>query len=121
MLQADESYFKVVKGFMSYDFPGPITKLLINMIQVRYLFCCEAFLKKTLLLIKVLDYIWASSQENLSLGVCEQQSIAKLASHEILIFSVADVKRAVMYMPCVKCSCSELKLAKHLHTFFVLT
>ena len=26
-----------------------------------------------------------------------------------------------MYMPCVKCSCSELKLAKHLHTFFVLT
>ena len=29
--------------------------------------------------------------------------------------------RAVMYMPCVKCACSELKLAKHLHTFFVLT
>ena len=29
--------------------------------------------------------------------------------------------RVVMYMPCVKCSCSELKLAKHLHTFFVLT
>ena len=29
--------------------------------------------------------------------------------------------RAVMYMPCVKCSCSELKLAKILHTFFVLT
>ena len=29
--------------------------------------------------------------------------------------------RAVMYMPCVKCSCSELKLAKHLHSFFVLT
>ena len=29
--------------------------------------------------------------------------------------------RAVMYMPCVKCSCSELKLAKHLQTFFVLT
>ena len=28
---------------------------------------------------------------------------------------------AVMYMPCVKCSCCELKLAKHLHTFFVLT
>ena len=22
-----------------------------------------------------------------------------------------------MYMSCVKCSCSELKLAKHLHTF----
>ena len=29
--------------------------------------------------------------------------------------------RAVMYMPCVKCSCSELKLAKQLHIFFVLT
>ena len=29
--------------------------------------------------------------------------------------------RAVMYMPCVKCSCSELKLSKHLQTFFVLT
>ena len=27
----------------------------------------------------------------------------------------------VMYVPCVKCSCSELKLEKHLHTFFVLT
>ena len=26
-----------------------------------------------------------------------------------------------MYMPCVKYSCSELKLAKHLRTFFVLT
>ena len=26
-----------------------------------------------------------------------------------------------MYMPCVKCACSDLKLAKHLHTFFVLT
>ena len=25
-----------------------------------------------------------------------------------------------MYLPCVKCSCSELKLAKHLLTFFVL-
>ena len=29
--------------------------------------------------------------------------------------------RAVMYMSCVKCSCSELKLAKHLHTLFVFT
>ena len=26
---------------------------------------------------------------------------------------------AVIYMPCVKCSCSELKMAKHLHTFFL--
>ena len=29
--------------------------------------------------------------------------------------------RAVMYMSCVKCSCFELKLAKHLHSFFVFT
>ena len=29
--------------------------------------------------------------------------------------------RAVMFMPCVKCFCYELKLTKHLHTFFVLT
>ena len=29
--------------------------------------------------------------------------------------------RAFMYMSCVKCSCSELNLAKHLHTLFVLT
>ena len=29
--------------------------------------------------------------------------------------------RAVMNMACEKCSCSELKLAKHMHTFFVLT
>ena len=29
--------------------------------------------------------------------------------------------RAVMHMSCGKCSCSELKLAKHVHTFFVLT
>ena len=27
--------------------------------------------------------------------------------------------RAVMCMLCVKCSCSELELAKHLHTFFI--
>ena len=26
-----------------------------------------------------------------------------------------------MYTSCAKCSCSELKLAKHMHTFFVLT
>ena len=29
--------------------------------------------------------------------------------------------RAVIYISFVKCSCSEPKLAKHLHTFFVLT
>ena len=29
--------------------------------------------------------------------------------------------RAVMHRPREKCSCSELKLVKHLHTFFVLT
>ncbi|XP_052780180.1 ectopic P granules protein 5 homolog isoform X2 [Mya arenaria] len=32
ILRADESYFKVVKGLLSYDFPGPITKLLTSMI-----------------------------------------------------------------------------------------
>ena len=26
-----------------------------------------------------------------------------------------------MHMPCVKCSCSVLKLAKHLYSFYVLT
>ena len=26
-----------------------------------------------------------------------------------------------MYTSCAKCSCSELILAKHMHTFFVLT
>ena len=36
-------------------------------------------------------------------------------------FTSEEQIRAVMYIPCVKCSCSELKLAKHLHTFFVLT
>ena len=36
-------------------------------------------------------------------------------------FSSKGQIRAVMYMPFVKCSCSELKQAKHLHTFFVLT
>ena len=29
--------------------------------------------------------------------------------------------RAVMYMQSVKCSSSDLKLAKHMHTFLVLT
>ncbi|XP_052280497.1 ectopic P granules protein 5 homolog [Dreissena polymorpha] len=32
VLHADESYFKVVKGLLSYDFPGPITKLFTSMI-----------------------------------------------------------------------------------------
>ena len=36
-------------------------------------------------------------------------------------FTIEERIRAVMYMPCVKCSCSKLKLGKHLHTFFVLT
>jgi len=34
VLRADESYFRVVKGLLSYDFPGPITKLVTNMILV---------------------------------------------------------------------------------------
>lgn len=33
VLRADESYFKVIKGLLSYDFPGPITKLFTTMIQ----------------------------------------------------------------------------------------
>ena len=40
----------------------------------------------------------------------------------LLINSLSEGRiRAAMYMPCVKCSCSELKLEKHLHTVFVLT
>ncbi|XP_053378040.1 ectopic P granules protein 5 homolog isoform X2 [Mercenaria mercenaria] len=35
ILQADESYFRVVKGLLSYDFPGPITKLFISMMQCQ--------------------------------------------------------------------------------------
>ena len=37
------------------------------------------------------------------------------------LFTSEERIRAVMYIPCVKCSCSELILAKHLHTFFFLT
>ena len=37
------------------------------------------------------------------------------------IFTSEGRIRAVMHRSCVKCSCSELKLVKHLHTFFVLT
>ena len=42
--------------------------------------------------------------------------------HDRFDFFMAEGQiRAIMYIPCVKCSCSELILAKHLHTFFVLT
>ncbi|XP_060553082.1 ectopic P granules protein 5 homolog [Ruditapes philippinarum] len=34
ILQADDSYFRVAKGLLSYEFPGPITNLFISMIQV---------------------------------------------------------------------------------------
>ena len=37
------------------------------------------------------------------------------------IFTSKGRIRAVMHGPCVKCSCSELKLVKHLYSFFVLT
>ena len=38
------------------------------------------------------------------------------------IFFTSEARiRAVKFMICVKCSDSELKLAKHLHTFIVLT
>ena len=37
------------------------------------------------------------------------------------LFTYEGLIRAAMYMPYVKCSCYELKLVKHLHTFFVLT
>ena len=48
--------------------------------------------------------------------------IYSFIDHDLLDFFTSEVrKRAVMYMPCVKCSCSELKLAKHQHTFFILT
>ena len=57
-------------------------------------------------------------------AILRQKTSAFIPSKNMigLIFFTSEGRiRAVMYMPCVKCSCSELKLAKHLHTFFVLT
>ena len=52
----------------------------------------------------------------------ENFGIYSFIEHDRFDFFTAEERiRAVMYMPCVKCSCSELKLAEHLHTFFVLT
>ena len=36
------------------------------------------------------------------------------------LFYIQRTHKGFMYMPCVKCSCSQLKHAKHLLTFFVL-
>ena len=52
----------------------------------------------------------------------ENFGIYFLIEHDRFNFFTSEGRiRAVMYMPCVKCFCSELKLAKHLHTFIVLT
>ena len=52
----------------------------------------------------------------------ENFGIYSFIEHDrLVLFTYEGRIRAVMYMPCVKCSCYELKLAKHLHTFFVLT
>ena len=54
--------------------------------------------------------------------VPENFGIYSVIEHDRVDFFTSKGRiRVVMYMPCVKCSCSELKLAKHLHTFFVLT
>ena len=52
----------------------------------------------------------------------ENFGIYSFIEHDRFDFSTSEERiRAAMYIPCVKCSCSELKLEKHLHTFFVLT
>ena len=52
----------------------------------------------------------------------ENFGIRSFIEHDRFDFFTSEGRiRAAMYMPCVKCCCSELKLAKHLHTFFVLT
>ena len=52
----------------------------------------------------------------------ENFGIYSFIEHDRFDFFTSEERiRAVMYMPCVNCSGSELKLAKHLHTFFVLT
>ncbi|KAL3851894.1 hypothetical protein ACJMK2_015591, partial [Sinanodonta woodiana] len=33
MLQADDSYFKIAQSLLSFDFPGPVTKLFLCMVQ----------------------------------------------------------------------------------------
>ena len=56
----------------------------------------------------------------------ELQHLKTLASFlyttsSVRFFTSGGRIRTVKYMPSVKCACSELKLAKHLLTFFVLT
>ena len=54
--------------------------------------------------------------------VPENFGIYSFIEHDRFDFFTSEERiRAAMYMPCVKCSCSKLKLAKHLHTLFVLT
>ena len=49
------------------------------------------------------------------------KTLAPFIEHDRFDFFTSEGRiRAVMHMPCIKCACSELKLAKHLHTFFVL-
>ena len=50
----------------------------------------------------------------------ENFGITPYRTLSVLFFTCKGWIKAVMYMPCVKCACSELKLAKHLHIFFVL-
>ena len=50
----------------------------------------------------------------------EKFGIYSFIEHDRFDFFMSEGRiRAVVYMPCVKCSCSELKLAKYLHTLFV--
>ena len=52
----------------------------------------------------------------------ENFGIYSLIEHDqFVLFTYEGQIRAAMYTPCVKSSCYELKFAKHLHTFLVLT
>ena len=52
----------------------------------------------------------------------ENFGIYSLIEHDRFDFFTSEEQiRAVMYLPRIKCSYSKLKLAKNLHTFFVLT
>ena len=52
----------------------------------------------------------------------ENFGIYSLIEHDRFDFFTSQERiRPIRYVPCVKCSCSELKLVKHLYTFFVLT
>ena len=50
----------------------------------------------------------------------ENFGIYSFTEHDRFDFFTPEERiRAAMYMPCIKCSCSELKLAKHLHYYFI--